>query len=170
MQGARCGTRSPVSRITPWAEGGAKPLSHPGCPGSLLLIRIDTGDQTVPSRDVLGVAVFRAIRGSLAPSLHFEVSFSALFCLLTPAGLSPFPGRQDHARRQDHACRDGAACPWDYSPFACSCDPEHFALWPSGAQKQIFASSWCLPPSVTLQFLGPDSRSGAVPETNTVII
>ena len=22
----------PVSRITPWAEGGAKPLSHPGFP------------------------------------------------------------------------------------------------------------------------------------------
>ena len=21
-----------VSRITPWAEGSAKPLSHPGCP------------------------------------------------------------------------------------------------------------------------------------------
>ena len=32
MQGARCGTRSGVSRITPWAEGDAKPLSHPGCP------------------------------------------------------------------------------------------------------------------------------------------
>ena len=32
MQGARCGTWSWVSRITPWAEGGAKPLSHPGCP------------------------------------------------------------------------------------------------------------------------------------------
>ena len=32
MQGAQCGTRSRVSRITPWAEGGAKPLSHPGCP------------------------------------------------------------------------------------------------------------------------------------------
>ena len=31
-QGARCGTRSLVSRITPWAEGGAKLLSHPGCP------------------------------------------------------------------------------------------------------------------------------------------
>ena len=28
MQGARCGTRSWVSRITPWAEGGAKLLSH----------------------------------------------------------------------------------------------------------------------------------------------
>ena len=32
MQGARHGTRSRVSRITPWAEGSAKPLSHPGCP------------------------------------------------------------------------------------------------------------------------------------------
>ena len=32
MQGARRGTRSRVSRITPWAEGGAKVLSHPGCP------------------------------------------------------------------------------------------------------------------------------------------
>ena len=30
--GARCGTRSRVSRITTWAEGGTKPLSHPGCP------------------------------------------------------------------------------------------------------------------------------------------
>ena len=33
-QGARRGTRSGVSRITPWAEGGAKPLSHPGIPGT----------------------------------------------------------------------------------------------------------------------------------------
>ena len=32
VQGARRGTRSQVSRITLWAEGGAKPLSHPGCP------------------------------------------------------------------------------------------------------------------------------------------
>ena len=28
MQGAQPGTQSQVSRITPWAEGGAKPLSH----------------------------------------------------------------------------------------------------------------------------------------------
>ena len=35
MQGAQCGTRSWVSRITPQAEGGAKPLSHPGCPNLL---------------------------------------------------------------------------------------------------------------------------------------
>ena len=34
MQGAQCRTQSQVSRITPWAEGGAKPLSHPGCPMS----------------------------------------------------------------------------------------------------------------------------------------
>ena len=35
-QGARRGTQSQVSRIRPWAEGGAKPLSHPGCPSSRL--------------------------------------------------------------------------------------------------------------------------------------
>ena len=32
MQGAACGTWSWYSRITPSAEGGAKPLSHLGCP------------------------------------------------------------------------------------------------------------------------------------------
>ena len=32
MQGAQCGTPSRVSRVTPWAAGGAKPLSHSGCP------------------------------------------------------------------------------------------------------------------------------------------
>ena len=36
MQGARHGTRSWVSRITPQAEGGAKPLSHWGCPSVFL--------------------------------------------------------------------------------------------------------------------------------------
>ena len=29
MEGARRGTQSLVSRIRPWAEGGAKPMSHP---------------------------------------------------------------------------------------------------------------------------------------------
>ena len=37
MQGARRGTRSWGSRIMPWAEGGTKPLSHPGCPNHLNL-------------------------------------------------------------------------------------------------------------------------------------
>ena len=32
MQGARHGTRSWVSRITPQAEGSAKPLGHQSCP------------------------------------------------------------------------------------------------------------------------------------------
>ena len=31
MQGAQHETRSQVSRIPPWAEGGAKLLSHEGC-------------------------------------------------------------------------------------------------------------------------------------------
>ena len=34
MQGAQRGTRFRVPRITPWAEGGAKLLNHPGCPSS----------------------------------------------------------------------------------------------------------------------------------------
>ena len=37
MQGARHGTRSQVSRIRPWAEGGTKPLSHQGCPINTIL-------------------------------------------------------------------------------------------------------------------------------------
>ena len=32
MQWAWCGTQSQVSRIPPWAEGGANLLSHGGCP------------------------------------------------------------------------------------------------------------------------------------------
>ena len=39
MQGARCGTRSRVSRIRPWAEGGAKPLSPPRLPNISYLDR-----------------------------------------------------------------------------------------------------------------------------------
>ena len=39
MQEAWHGTQSPVSRIRPWAEGGAKPLSHLGCPELTYLIK-----------------------------------------------------------------------------------------------------------------------------------
>ena len=41
MQGAWRGTWSRVSRITPWAEDGAKPLSHPGCPNIFYLVAFD---------------------------------------------------------------------------------------------------------------------------------
>ena len=37
LQRARRGTRSRVSRITPWAAGGAKPLGHWGCPETLMI-------------------------------------------------------------------------------------------------------------------------------------
>ena len=44
MQRAQCGTQSQVSRITLWVEGGAKPLSHPGCPiKSPYMIKFLTG-------------------------------------------------------------------------------------------------------------------------------
>ena len=38
LQGALCGTWSWVSRITPQAAGGAKPLRHQGCPDCRKLI------------------------------------------------------------------------------------------------------------------------------------
>ena len=37
MREARCETRSRVPRVRPWAKGGAKPLSHPGCPSVFYL-------------------------------------------------------------------------------------------------------------------------------------
>ena len=36
-QGAQCGTRSQVPKITPWAEGSAKLLTHQGCPINVFL-------------------------------------------------------------------------------------------------------------------------------------
>ena len=39
MHGAQRGTLSRVSRITPWTEDGAKPLSHLACPVASKLIR-----------------------------------------------------------------------------------------------------------------------------------
>ena len=42
MQGAGCGAQSWFSRITPRAEGGAKPLGHLGCP--FVIICMDLGD------------------------------------------------------------------------------------------------------------------------------
>ena len=40
MQGAQRGTRSRVSGIRPWTEGGAKPLSYRGCPNLLTVVCI----------------------------------------------------------------------------------------------------------------------------------
>ena len=48
MQEARRGTPSGVSWITPWAEGDAKPLSHPGIPSKELLKHSDWEEGPVP--------------------------------------------------------------------------------------------------------------------------
>ena len=47
-QGARRGTRSRISRIAPWAESSAKPLSHLGCP----LFPFEMRDKDVSGRCV----------------------------------------------------------------------------------------------------------------------
>ena len=49
MQGVRCETPSGISRITPWAEGGAKPLSHQGIPQMNIL-----NIQATPSSELGG--------------------------------------------------------------------------------------------------------------------
>ena len=47
MRGIRRGTRSQVSRFTPWAESSTKPLSHLGCPGIGFLLVTDISLLTV---------------------------------------------------------------------------------------------------------------------------
>ena len=49
MQGARHGTQSRVSRITPWAEGVTKPLSHLGCPVTTVKKKKKSNGRGVPS-------------------------------------------------------------------------------------------------------------------------
>ena len=46
MQGARRGTRSRDPGVTPCAEGGAKPLSHPGIPNTFLYLFILCGKKS----------------------------------------------------------------------------------------------------------------------------
>ena len=46
MQGAWRGTRSQDSKITPWAAGGAKLLSHRGCPSQAFFAHLYTLPQT----------------------------------------------------------------------------------------------------------------------------
>ena len=85
MQGARCGTRcgtqSQDSRITPWAEGGAKPLSHPGCPSPHLFSSALRGIHVV-----FLTAVGPALSAVAARIIH--TNHSALLSILTqkPAG------------------------------------------------------------------------------------
>ena len=69
MQGAWRGTWSCVSRITPWAEGGVKPQSHPGCP--LLLFRW-----------LLSISSFFLPPSLFFPFLFFFFSFSSLMYFL----------------------------------------------------------------------------------------
>ena len=54
MQGARRGTRSRVSKITPWAAGGAKPLRHRGCPYNGFKI-MDSGARVVRFAHILSL-------------------------------------------------------------------------------------------------------------------
>ena len=57
-RGARRGTRSRVSRITPQAAGGAKLLRHRGCPRYLLLILTNTSRESTSAYVSASLCVF----------------------------------------------------------------------------------------------------------------
>ena len=73
MQGAQRGTQSQVSRIMPWAEGSAKPLSHRGCPARPIP---PSGKLPFILQNVLRSTPPPALSGP-GPSLHqsFDTSF-----------------------------------------------------------------------------------------------
>ena len=52
-QGVQLRTRSQVSRIRPWAEGGAKPLSHLGCPIRLFRNKNSRAVRTIQTAGLL---------------------------------------------------------------------------------------------------------------------
>ena len=80
MQGARPGTPSLVSRITPWAEGGVKPLSHPGCPSVLHFVVVVF---------TLVVYFLYIITQYLTRSYHHYCHFSYLLHLMAALLCSP---------------------------------------------------------------------------------
>ena len=77
------GTRSRVSRIRPWTEGGAKPLSHRGCPRCRLfkfyfncVIIFNAHRDKQRERDDFYSTKY-IFRKSLKCSFYFEVVYSA---------------------------------------------------------------------------------------------
>ena len=61
-------TRSRVSRITPWAEGGAKPLGHWGCPNVLFLTQFLNNPEEESSNPVGGI--WKALPMGCGESYH----------------------------------------------------------------------------------------------------
>ena len=80
MQGARRGTRSWVPRITPWAKGGTKPLSHWGCPTQTLS------------------------HVYLSPQCPSEAQSSSLSCSLCSANRAPSAGMPPPLQALRYAC------------------------------------------------------------------
>ena len=84
MQGTQCGTRSRDPRITPWAQGGAKPLGHPGCPPAFPLksqIRVTAshrGRTTMCCKVSLLPAAVPHVRGTLIADFE-RLSFARLY-------------------------------------------------------------------------------------------
>ena len=68
MQGPQRGTGSQDSRITPWAEGGTKPLGHLGCPR----LRNFIWERLFPSLPEFSFASFQFLISVWSPKLALE--------------------------------------------------------------------------------------------------
>ena len=88
MQAARHGTRSRVSRIRPWAKGGPKPLSRPGCP------LIPPLGILSPSLGSLPRPWQKAEWGPMALRTAVAVASHPGPALETPAAVTPWPSRR----------------------------------------------------------------------------
>ena len=83
MQGARQGTRSRVSRITPWAEGSAKRLSHSGCPNLPIFDKIAIRSKMVSLQFIFSNVVQR--------NSTLGIWLFCLFCFILLQAHPPFP-------------------------------------------------------------------------------
>ena len=97
MPGARRGTRSWVSRIRPRAEGGAKPLSQPGCPLHYSLYLDITAAGSLSLLHWTAFSAWQCIsKAQLQCPVHLEallyslcISVAQLCCLLHFIALPP---------------------------------------------------------------------------------
>ena len=82
MQGALRGTRFWVSRITPWAEGHTKPLSHPGCPVYTLMFTNAPISYSTPTTNIIFILQYLADLPLCTVLLYAQNSTAHSFALL----------------------------------------------------------------------------------------
>ena len=127
-QGSWRGTRSWVPRITPWAEGSAKVLSHPGCP-LRILFNVTYGHILIPyylDLDMWKIAFHCEFMSKVLHLSHIYFCLSFLFhmfksYLRAPGWLSGLasPSAQGMILETQDWVPHRAPCMEPASPSAC---------------------------------------------------